>query len=261
MNNLAQLKKLKKAGKKSVCVTAYDAIFARKADLAEIEMILVGDSLGMVVQGHSTTLPVKLADMIYHTEMVQRGNQNAWCIADLPFMADASLEKGLDSAQQLMQAGANMVKMEGGQRVLPLVSALSELGVPVCGHLGLLPQSVQKTGYRVQGKQPELAEKIYADALALQEAGADMLVLECVPASLAKRISAVVDMIVIGIGSGRDTDAQVLVLQDLLGLTETPPSFAQNFLEGEVSILGALQSYSKAVKTLQFPKDEHILAH
>ncbi|MDX1351519.1 MAG: 3-methyl-2-oxobutanoate hydroxymethyltransferase, partial [Thiomicrorhabdus sp.] len=175
---LAKLKKMHQQGSKIACLTAYDACFAHWVAQAGVEVILVGDSLGMVVQGHATTLPVALDEMVYHTQMVQRGNDQAWCIADLPFMSDTSVDKTLQSAARLMkEGGANMVKLEGGARVIESVKALSALGVPVCGHLGLLPQSVEKHGYKVQGKDNDSAQQLKSDAQALQDAGADMLVL------------------------------------------------------------------------------------
>lgn len=259
---LAKLKKLQHQGEKIACVTAYEASQAHWVAEAGVEMILVGDSLGMVVQGHDSTLPVSLDDMVYHTQMVQRKNHQAWCIADLPFMADATLESTLHASARLMKEGqANMVKLEGGQRVLEKVRALTDMGIPVCGHLGLLPQSVQKTGYRVMGRDVHAAEQLKADALALEHAGADMLVLECVPAELAKEITESVDMIVIGIGSGGGTDSQVLVLHDMLGLTVGhAPKFSKNFLAETNSIQTALANYVAEVKSGQFPADQHILA-
>jgi len=260
--NLSQLKKMKQSAQKIVCLTAYDAAFAAVADQAGVEVILVGDSLGMVVQGHSSTLPVSLDEMVYHTQMVQRGNQNAWCIADIPFMADATVETTLKAASRLMKEGqANMVKLEGGMRVLDAVTLLSSLGVPVCGHLGLLPQSVNKTGYKVQGREAEEANHILNEALALEEAGAEMIVLECVPASLAKRIAQACQVPIVGIGSGGETDGQVLVLHDLLGLTlGKPPKFSKNFMVETHSIQQAIADYVQAVKSSQFPQACHILA-
>lgn len=258
---LSSLRKLKQSRQKIACLTAYDAAFGRVLDLAGVDVILVGDSLGMVVQGHETTLPVTLEEMVYHTQMVQRGNQSAWCIADIPFMADASLVSALEAAKQLMQKGqANMVKLEGGQRVLSIVASLSDLGVPVCGHLGLLPQSVQKKGYLVQGRSESAAEALLQDALALQDAGADLLILECVPASLADKVSQALTIPVIGIGSGAKTDGQVLVLHDILGLTlGQAPSFSKNFLTGSDSVQNAVENYVSAVKSGHFPEKCHVL--
>lgn len=248
---LAQLKQLKQNGEKIACLTAYDANSAHWVAQAGCEVILVGDSLGMVVQGHATTLPVTLQQMVYHTEMVARGAPDAWIVADMPFMSDATLAKGLEAAQALIQAGANMVKVEGGLPVLPLVHRLAELGVPVCGHLGLLPQSVLRHGYRTV----EADEALIAAADALVQAGAEMLVLECVSPETAQTISRSHAIPVIGIGSGADTDGQVLVLHDVLGLTiGRTPSFARNFLAEADSIQAALAAYVQAVKAGTFPE-------
>ena len=259
---LSRLQKMVQSGEKIACLTAYDASFAHWLDQAGVDVILVGDSLGMVVQGHGSTLPVSIKEMVYHTQMVQRGNLNAWCIADLPFMSDATLEEALVSTRLLMkEGGANMVKLEGGQRVLNTVAHLSALGIPVCGHLGLLPQSVEKKGYKVVGRDRDSAEKLLKDALALQAHGAEMLVLECVPSALAKTVTEALSIPVIGIGAGGDTSGQVLVLYDLLGLTVgKTPLFAKNYLEGhdgEGSIQRALAAYVAEVKSGEFPASCH----
>lgn len=257
--SLSQLKKMQQAGEAIACLTAYDATYAYWLGQAGVDVILVGDSLGMVVQGHATTLAVTVDEMVYHTQMVQRGNDQAWCIADLPFMSDATLERALETAARLMkEGGANMVKLEGGQRIVPTVTALSQLGIPVCGHLGLLPQSVEKYGYKVQGRDEGSAAQLLADALALQAAGAEMLVLECVPSALAKKITSKLTIPVIGIGSGSSTSGQVLVLQDVLGITVgTTPKFSKNFLAQSDSIQSALQSYVAEVKSGHFPTPSH----
>ncbi len=256
---LSTLKKMHQSGEKIACLTAYDASFAHWVDQAGVDVILVGDSLGMVVQGNATTLPVTLDEMIYHTKMVQRGNQNAWCIADLPFMADATLESALHAAAGLMkEGGANMVKLEGGERILNIVAQLSELGIPVCGHLGLLPQSVEKKGYKVVGRDRDSAEKLLKEALALQAHGIEMLVLECVPSALAETISEALAIPVIGIGAGSGTSGQVLVLHDMLGLTVgKAPMFSKNFLEESRSVQEALAAYVNAVKGVSFPEKCH----
>jgi len=256
---LSTLKKMHQSGEKIACLTAYDASFAYWLDQAGVDVILVGDSLGMVVQGNPTTLPVTLDEMVYHTKMVQRGNQHAWCIADLPFMADATLESALHAAAELMkEGGANMVKLEGGGRILNTVAQLSELGVPVCGHLGLLPQSVEKRGYKVVGRDRDSAEKLLKEALALQAHGVEMLVLECVPSALAQTISEALAIPVIGIGAGAGTSGQVLVLHDMLGLTVgKAPMFAKNFLERNCSVQEALMAYVNAVKAGEFPEKCH----
>lgn len=256
---LSALKKMVHNGEKITCLTAYDASFAHWVSKAGVEVILVGDSLGMVMQGHRTTLPVTVDDMVYHTQMVQRGNTNAWCIADLPFMSDVDVDSCLENAARLMKdSQANMVKLEGGERVLPMVRALSQIGIPVCGHLGLLPQSVEKFGYKVAGRDEHGAKRLLSQALALQEAGAEMLVLECVPAQLAQEVTGRLDIPVIGIGSGVNCDGQVLVLQDILGITVgKTPKFAHNFLIENDSIQSALQAYVKAVKQQNFPSPAH----
>lgn len=258
---LSHLKQMKQSAQKIACLTAYDAAFSAIEAQAGVDVILVGDSLGMVVQGQSSTLPVTLDEMVYHTQMVQRGNPSAWCIADMPFMADATVESTLQAASRLMKEGqANMVKLEGGLRVLDAVTILSSLGIPVCGHLGLLPQSVNKTGYKVQGREVSQAERILNEALALEEAGAEMIVLECVPASLAKRITQACQIPIIGIGSGKDTDGQVLVLHDILGLTlGHPPKFSKNFMINASSIQNAIEAYVDDVKSSDFPEACHIL--
>ncbi|PLA75183.1 3-methyl-2-oxobutanoate hydroxymethyltransferase [Hydrogenovibrio sp. SC-1] len=258
MISLSKLKKMKQQHEKIACLTAYDASQAYWAAEAGVEVILVGDSLGMVVQGHETTLPVTLDDMVYHTRMVQRQNTQAWCIADFPFMADQDMTTTLTSAGRLMKEGlANMVKLEGGQRVLDKVAALSALGIPVCGHLGLLPQSVQKKGYAVVGKDSTSALMLQEEAIALEEAGAEMLVLECVPSELAHRISQSLTIPVIGIGAGSATDGQVLVFHDLVGLTMGRlPSFAKNFLQETDSIQQAISCYVSDVKQGVFPIDQ-----
>ena len=258
---LAKLKKMHQQSEKIACLTAYDAGMAHWAAQAGVDVILVGDSLGMVVQGYATTLPVTLNDMLYHTKMVQRGNQGAWCIADLPFMTDTSIEQTLSSAARLMkEAGANMVKLEGGSRVLHSVHALSQLGVPVCGHLGLLPQSVEKHGYKVSGRDAESAERLVSEAKALQEAGAEMIVLECVPSSLANEITKALKIPVIGIGSGVDTSGQVLVLNDILGVTVgKTPKFVKNFMLEASSVQNAMALYVEAVKNKTFPSEGHVV--
>lgn len=256
---LAYLQQLKSSQKPIVCLTAYDAAFSFWSNQADIDVLLVGDSLGMVFQGHANTLPVTLDQIIYHCQAVQRTNNQAWCIADLPFMTDMTLEATLASCARLLkEGGADMVKLEGGQRVLPAVNALSELGVPVCGHLGLLPQSVLKKGYKVQGRDKQAADQLVADAQALEHAGVDLLVLECVPSALADKVSKILTIPVIGIGAGCQTDGQVLVVYDLLGLTPGKlPRFSKNFLIDADSIPQAMINYAQAVRARQFPAKEH----
>ena len=256
---LSQLKKFYQNNEKIACLTAYDASSAFWVAQAGMDVILVGDSLGMVVQGHRSTLPVTVENMVYHTQMVQRGNDQAWCIADVPFMADSTLQNALTtSARLIKEGGANMVKLEGGERVVPMVKALSDIGVPVCGHLGLLPQSVNKHGYKVQSDDLASTQRLLKEAIALQQAGADMLVLECVPSALAHKITTELAIPVIGIGSGKQTSGQVLVYHDLLGLTVgKAPRFSKDFLAENDSIQSAIKSYVKAVKTARFPEPCH----
>jgi len=252
------LSELKRGGEKFPVVTAYDSTFARLAEQAGIEVLLVGDSLGNVMLGYSSTIPVSMADMVHHTAAVCRGSTKAFVIADLPFMAYATAEQAMTNAAALMQAGAQMVKLEGGAWLAETVAMLTERGVPVCGHLGLTPQSVNKFGgYRVQGRGPGEGERMLEDARLLQEAGAGLLVLECVPRELGARISAELAIPVIGIGAGTETDAQVLVVQDLLGISARIPKFAQDFLAESGSILGALRAYAAAVRDGSFPRPEH----
>lgn len=250
----------KEAGEKFTCLTAYDASFARVLDQAGVDVILVGDSLGMVIQGHETTVPVTMDDMVYHAACVSRLTHQALLMVDMPFMSYNTVEQALENAARLMrEGGAHMVKLEGGRVQLPVVQAMSDRGIPVCAHLGLQPQSVHKLGgYHVQGRDKSSANAMLLDAERLQEAGADMLLLECVPSALAKEICTTIQIPVIGIGAGPDADAQVLVLQDILGITPgKPPRFSQNFLQQAGSITAAVEAYIDAVKTGQFPSEEH----
>lgn len=240
-------------------VTVYDATFAHWASTSGIEVLLVGDTLGMVLQGHDSTLKVTLEHMAYHTDMVARGNQGSWIIADMPFMTTINPEVTLENAAHLMQSGAHMVKLEGGDWLNDTLSLLAERGVPVCAHLGLTPQFVHKLGgYRIQGRDESVAETLLQTAKSLEEAGADMLLLECVPQKLAKRITEQSSVPVVGIGAGPDTDAQVLVLQDLLGITVgRVPSFSKNFLKENGSIQEAFTAYGDAVRAGHFPTQSH----
>ncbi len=257
---LSKLNKMKQSAKKIVCLTAYDATISNIANQAGVDVILVGDSLGMVVQGHQTTIPVSLDEMIYHTQMVQRKNTSAWCMVDMPFMADADMASALQSAAKLMKSGANMVKLEGGVRIVNMVSELAKLGVPVCSHLGLLPQHVAINGYKVTGRDEASAQRLLEEAKAVEAAGAAMLLLECVPSSLAKQVTDSVSIPVIGIGSGVDTDGQVLVVNDVLGLTENAPRFSKNFLDSTTgSIQSAIQKYTDEVRNSVFPTSEHLI--
>ena len=256
MITLAALNRMKQAHEKIACLTAYDASFAAQAEAAGVEVLLIGDSLGMVVQGQRSTLPVTLDDMIYHGRAVARGSDKALLVIDMPFMSYATPALALESAARLMREGeAHMVKLEGGAVQVETVRALTGHGIPVCAHLGLLPQSVhQLGGYRVQGRDAAGAETIHHDALELQAAGAGMLVLECVPVPLARRISAELGIPVIGIGAGVDCDGQVLVLYDMLGITPGKrPSFSRDFLADNPGIGAALRAYVQAVKDKSFP--------
>ncbi len=249
---------MKAGGEKIVCLTAYDASFAALIDQAGIDLMLVGDSLGMVVQGHQTTVPVTLENMVYHTQCVSRARQRAFIVADLPFMTYHNPVSALTNAAQLLQqGGAQMVKVEGGR--FDCVSAMAGQGIPVCGHLGLMPQYIHQYGsYKVQGKEPETAQKIKEDANMLQEAGAKLLILECVPATLAKEISRTLTIPVIGIGAGTDCDGQVLVLYDMLDIAISKrPRFSKNFMTGNGSVQAALEAYRQAVKNARFPAQEH----
>ncbi len=253
------LQKLKSSGEKFVVISLYDAHMAAMAQRCGVEVVLIGDSLGMTVLGYDSTIPVTMEQMIYHVEAVARGNKKSLIVGDLPFMTYATPDEAMRNCTRIMQAGAQMVKLEGGAWLADTVRMLSERGVPVCAHLGLTPQSVNKFGgFRVQGRDQAGAEKILADAKLLAEAGADLMVLECVPAALAAQITREIAIPVIGIGAGRDVDAQVLVINDILGLTEQPPKFSKNFLLESNDIPGAVQKYVADVKAGVFPGDENI---
>lgn len=257
---LSTLRELKARGEKFSCLTCYDATFAHVISQAGVETILVGDSLGMVVQGLSSTLPVSVADMAYHTAAVARGNSGrALLIADMPFMSYAHLEDALGNAKALMQAGAHMVKLEGGAWLKETVVQLNRGGIPSCVHMGLTPQSVNVFGgYKVQGRG-EAADAMLAEAIELDQAGVAMILLECVPTELGKKISASVAAPVIGIGAGPYCDGQVLVLHDMLGLhTAKPARFVKNFLsESHEGISGAFKAFVSAVKSGSYPAPEH----
>lgn len=251
---LAQLVAKKTKHEKIACLTAYDASFGRILTECGVDILLIGDSLGMVMQGHDSTVPVTLNHVIYHAQMVRRGAPNAWLIADMPFMTTTSVDSALVTAKALLQeAAVQMVKLEGGSSILPMVRALVEQGVPVCGHLGLLPQQALRLGYKRAGKTREDAQRLLDDALALEAAGASLIVLECVLPDVAGLISQQLTIPTIGIGSGADTDGQVLVLHDILGLSSYAPSFAPQFLIEGRSIREAVLAYVNAVKTGAFP--------
>ncbi|WP_414728220.1 3-methyl-2-oxobutanoate hydroxymethyltransferase [Zhongshania aliphaticivorans] len=256
--NILSLLAKKQSQQKFAVVTCYDASFAKLVENAGIDAILVGDSLGMVLQGHDSTLPVTIADMAYHTSCVSRGCNRPLIISDMPFGSYNTTAQCLDNATTLMRAGAQMVKLEGGDWLCESIRQLNHAGIPVCGHLGLTPQSVNVLGgYRIQGREDSQAQAILKDALALEAAGAALLVLECVPRKLAAEISHALKIPVIGIGAGNETDAQVLVLHDLLGVTEKTARFVRNFAEDSSSIADALGRYNDAVADASFPADEH----
>lgn len=253
---LHRLRAMHAAGEKIAMLTCYDAAFARLLDAAGVDVLLVGDSLGMVLQGHASTVPVSLEEMAYHTRCVARGSTHAWIIGDLPFGSyHASAEQALRSAAQLMQAGAHMVKLEGGGWTAETVRFLVERGIPVCAHLGLTPQSVHALGgYRVQGRDEQAARALQRDARELAEAGAAMLVLELMPSALAGEIASALPIPVIGIGAGAHCGGQVLVLHDMLGIgAGRPPRFVRNFLDAADGIEAAVRRYVAAVKDGSFP--------
>lgn len=256
---LSTLIKLKQAGEKFTCLTAYDACFSQLVSEAGVEVILVGDSLGMVLQGHDSTLPVTMDDMVYHISSVKRGNRGAFIVGDMPFMSYASETQTLENAATLMRAGAQMIKIEGGAWIANSTHLLAERGIPVCAHMGLTPQSINRIGgYHVQGRDPRQAESMIAEAQLLEASGASILLLECVPQALARQISELLTIPVIGIGAGPDTDAQVMVLHDLLGISPITPKFVKNFLkDSDDGIRGALQAFVAQVKNKQFPGPEH----
>lgn len=253
------LQAMRGSGEKIAMLTCYDASFAALMDRCGIDALLVGDSLGNVCQGQTSTLPVTLADVAYHTASVARGNRTAFLIADMPFGTYATPETAFNHAVLLMQAGAQMVKLEGGTWLADTVRFLTERAVPVCAHLGLTPQSVhQFGGYKVQGKTVEAAEQLKADAVALQAAGASLLVLEAIPSVLGKEVTELLAIPTIGIGAGPDCSGQVLVMHDMLGVFPGRKArFVQNFMDGQTSIEAAVRAYIAAVKDKSFPAAEH----
>ena len=256
--NLHRLQQMRVAGEKLAMLTCYDAAFARLLDDAGVDVLLVGDSLGRVIQGNGTTLPVSIAEMVYHTRCVARGNRTAWVIADLPFGSyQESPEQAVQSAVSLMQAGAHMVKLEGGGWTAPIVRLLSDRGIPVCAHLGFTPQSVNALGgYRVQGREEPAAARLQRHAEELVEAGAQMLILELVPSELSRRLTASLPITVVGIGAGEGCHGQVLVLHDMLGVTHGKlPRFVRNFMEGCGSVHDAVSSFVRDVKNGAYPDD------
>ncbi len=256
---VSKLKKMKQEGEKIAALTAYDASFSSLFEANGVHVILVGDSLGMVLQGGSDTLAVTNQDIAYHTRCVRAGAANTFVIADMPFMTYSSPMDACRNAADLMRAGANMVKLEGGEWLYQSIEALTQQGIPVCGHLGLTPQSVHVFGgFKIQGRDNEAAQKMIADAKALEAAGAQLLVLECIPSALAKAITEAVSIPTIGIGAGKDCDGQILVMHDLVGISAGYiPKFSKNFLLEAGTMEGAVKKYIDDVQQGQFPSSEH----
>ena len=262
--SLTTLFEMKTRGEKIAMLTCYDASFSALLDTQHVDCILVGDSLGNVIQGQRTTIPVQMSDMVYHTKAVLRGlytrpTSRAWVVADMPFGSYGTAEDALHNAVKLMQAGAHMVKLEGGAWLADTVRSLVNNGIPVCAHMGLTPQSVyQLGGFKVQAKTEAAAEQLLKEALMLQEAGASMLVLEAVPMHVGKHVTESVRMVTIGIGAGKDTDGQVLVLYDMLDVFPGKKAkFVKNFMAGKNSIAEAVAEYVAQVKSGEFPAPEH----
>ena len=246
-------------GEKITMLTAYDSTMSALLNRSGVETILIGDSLGNVIQGHSSTTPVTVEQVAYHTECVARANTHAFIIADLPFASYGDPVQALDSSAELMRAGADMVKLEGGDWQIDIIQYLVERSVPVCAHLGLLPQSVHILGgYKVQGKSKDAASLMLEQAIACEQAGAQMIVLEAIPSSLGKSITESLSIPTIGIGAGVNCSGQVLVLQDMLGISPgKPPKFVKNFMDGHASIEAAVKAFVREVKSGKFPGSEH----
>jgi 3-methyl-2-oxobutanoate hydroxymethyltransferase len=257
---LATLQRMKAEGEKIACLTCYDASFAVLLDTADVDVVLVGDSLGMVIQGHDTTVPVTMDQVVYHSAAVARGLHRPFLMADLPFMSYPSKDLALQHSVRLMQeGGAEMVKLESGGKQAEIVEFLTGHDIAVCAHVGLKPQSVHKTGgFRVQGRERETAARLLEEARQLEAAGADLVLLECIPENLGRAITEALHVPVIGIGAGRHTDGQILVTYDMLDITTgRKPRFVRNFMEGAGSNLEALQRYVRAVKSGEYPAAEH----
>ncbi|MEY2706357.1 MAG: 3-methyl-2-oxobutanoate hydroxymethyltransferase [Pseudomonadota bacterium] len=256
---ISKLQAMREDGEKIAVLTAYDASFASLMDQSGIDIILVGDSLGNIIQGQTSTIPVTIEQMVYHVSCVAKGNQSAFLIADMPFGTYSTPEQAMQNAAALMRAGAHMVKLEGGSWLTETVRFLVERSVPVCAHLGLLPQSVHTLGgFKVQGKSAQAADLLVKDAQALEKAGAQLLVLEAIPSELGKKVTASIKLPTIGIGAGPDCSGQVLVMHDMLGaFPGRSPKFVKNFLLGQESIDAAFKSYVQEVKTGKFPGPEH----
>ncbi|MDX1555679.1 MAG: 3-methyl-2-oxobutanoate hydroxymethyltransferase [Xanthomonadales bacterium] len=255
---ISDLTVMKQQGEKIAMLTGYDATFAAVMDKAGVDIILVGDSLGNVVQGRETTVAVSVEDMVYHTRAVARGIRRTFLLSDMPYGSYHNSETAMANAHRLMAAGGHMVKLEGAGPYIEVVEYLSSRGVPVCGHLGLTPQSVhQLGGFKVQAREEAAAEQLRQDARALQQAGARMLVLEAIPAPLAAEVSGELDIVVIGIGAGPECDGQVLVMHDMLGLSDRLPKFVRNFMDGQSSIEAAFKRYVADVRSGAFPAEAH----
>jgi len=256
---ISKLLAMRTEGEKITMLTAYDSTMSALLNRSGVETILIGDSLGNVIQGHSSTTPVTVEQVAYHTECVARANTHAFIIADLPFASYGDPVQALDSAAELMRAGADMVKLEGGDWQIEIIQYLVERSVPVCAHLGLLPQSVHILGgYKVQGKSKDAASLMLEQAIACEQAGAQMIVLEAIPSSLGKLITESLSIPTIGIGAGANCSGQVLVLQDMLGISPgKPPKFVKNFMDGHASIEAAVKAYVREVKSGKFPGPEH----
>ncbi|MEJ2298181.1 MAG: 3-methyl-2-oxobutanoate hydroxymethyltransferase [Woeseiaceae bacterium] len=258
--NVSSLRRMKADREPIACLTAYDASYAALIDAAGADLVLVGDSLGMVIQGHDTTVPVTVDDIVYHCRNVARGLRRAFLVADMPFMSYTEPGQALDNAVRLMQeGGAMMIKLEGGDDQVEIVRHLARHDIPVCAHIGLKPQSVHKIGgFKVQGREPDEAREMRASAASLQDAGADIVLLECVPNEVGAAITDLLDVPVIGIGAGPDVDGQILVLYDILGITQgRTPRFVKNFQAGRDSPLAAVEAYVQAVKERTYPEAEH----
>jgi 3-methyl-2-oxobutanoate hydroxymethyltransferase len=258
--NVSTLAKMKDKGEKITCLTCYDASFAILVDEGGVDLVLVGDSLGMVIQGHDTTVPVTVDDIIYHSRAVARGLSRPFMVADMPFMSYSTPEQALSNAVRMMQeGGAQMVKLEGGAGQAEVVRYLASHDIPICAHLGLKPQSVHKIGgFRVQGRDSDAAQAMRKDAKLLQDAGADIVLLECIPSDLGAQIAKDLHVPVIGIGAGPDVDGQILVLYDILDITSgRKPRFVKNFMLEGGSPLGAIEGYCQAVKDGTYPAEEH----
>ncbi len=257
---LNTIRQLKSKGEKIACLTAYDAAFANLVDKAGTEIILVGDSLGMVIQGHKTTVPVTIKDMIYHTKIVASSVDYSFIISDMPFMSFYNADVAMDNAKKLMQdGGAQMVKLEGNKSQINIIEKLALSDIPICAHIGLRPQSVNKMGgYKVQGKSSNEAEELIQEAKRIEESGADLLLLECVSSKTAKELSNEITIPIIGIGAGAEVDGQILVLYDILGISPGKlPKFSKNYMDGKNTIKDAIKQYIKEVKTLEYPTDQH----